>query len=76
MYPIFVMNGRPTHITVSIAISNRFTIESVEELYSGIKLACENYNIDLVGGDTTSSINGLILFYYNTRGGRQKQYNL
>ena len=58
---ICAMNGRPTHITVSIAISNRFTIESVEELYSGIKLACENYNIDLVGGDTTSSINGLAI---------------
>ena len=58
---ICAMNGRPTHITVSIAISNRFTIESVEELYSGIKLACENYNIDLVGGDTTSSISGLAI---------------
>jgi len=56
---ICAMNGRPTHITVSIAISNRFTVESVEELYSGIKLACENYNIDLVGGDTTTSISGL-----------------
>lgn len=58
---ICAMNGRPTHITVSIAISNRFTVESIEELYSGIKLACENYNIDLVGGDTTSSMSGLVI---------------
>ena len=58
------MNGRPTHITVSIAISNRFSIESVEELYSGIKLACENYNIDLVGGDTTSSNKWFNLFLF------------
>ena len=52
---ICAMNGKSTQITVSIAISNRFSVEAVEELYSGIKLACEKFNVDLVGGDTTSS---------------------
>ena len=56
------MNGIPTQITVSIAISNRFSVESVEELYSWNKTsACENYKIDLVGGDTTSSTSGLVI---------------
>ena len=55
------MNAKPTQITVSIAVSNRFTLEALEELYAGIQLACKNHNIDLVGGDTTSSTSGLTL---------------
>jgi len=58
---ICAMNGKANQITVSIAISNRFPIEAIEELYSGIHLACEKYNVDLVGGDTTSSTSGLII---------------
>lgn len=58
---ICAMNGIATQITVSIAVSNRFSVEAIEELYSGIKLACENYKIDLVGGDTTSSTSGLVV---------------
>ncbi len=58
---ICAMNGKATQITVSIAFSNRFPIEAIEELYSGIYLACEKYNVDLVGGDTTSSTSGLII---------------
>ncbi len=58
---IYAMNSIPKQITVSIAISNRFTLEAIEELYKGINLACKNYKIDLVGGDTSSSITGLII---------------
>ena len=58
---ICAMNGICSQVTVSIAISNRFKIESLKDLYSGIKVACENYNVDLVGGDTTSSNKGLII---------------
>ncbi len=58
---VYAMNGNATQITVSLAISNRFPLEAIEELYSGIYLACKNYNIDLVGGDTTSSTKGLLL---------------
>lgn len=58
---IYAMNGTPTQITVSMAISNRFSVEALEELYEGIRLACESYEVDLVGGDTTSSNKGLIL---------------
>jgi thiamine-monophosphate kinase len=58
---IYAMNATPKQILVSIAISNRFSLEAVEELYAGMKLACENYKVDLVGGDTTSSTSGLIL---------------
>ena len=58
---IYAMNGLPKQITVSIALSNRFPLEAVEELYEGIRLACIAYNVDLVGGDTTSSISGLCL---------------
>ena len=55
------MNGHPRQITVSLAISKRFTVEHMEELYSGIRLACDIYGVDLVGGDTTSSRSGLII---------------
>jgi len=58
---IYAMNGKPTHLTVGIAISNRFPLEAIEEIYEGIKLACRIYDVDLVGGDTTSSRLGLIL---------------
>jgi thiamine-monophosphate kinase len=58
---ICAMNGIPKQITVSIAVSNRFSVEAIEELYFGIKAACEAYNIDLIGGDTTSSLSGLII---------------
>jgi thiamine-monophosphate kinase len=58
---IYAMNGIATQITFSLAFSNRFPLEAIEELYAGIYLACENYKVDLVGGDTTSSTTGLML---------------
>ncbi|MGA0430677.1 MAG: thiamine-phosphate kinase [Flavobacteriaceae bacterium] len=58
---LFAMHATPSQITVSIAVSNRFPLEALEELYQGIELACKNYNVDLVGGDTTSSTQGLII---------------
>ena len=58
---VYAMNAYPTQITVSIAVSNRFPLEALEELYSGIELACKNYKVDLIGGDTSSSITGLII---------------
>lgn len=58
---IYAMNGTPRQITVSLAISKRFTVEHIEELYAGMKLACEIYGVDLVGGDTTSSRSGLVI---------------
>lgn len=58
---IYAMNGIATQVTVSIGISSKFPLEAVEELYEGIYLACEKYNVDLVGGDTTSSRQGLVI---------------
>jgi thiamine-monophosphate kinase len=58
---IYAMNGVPSQVTVSLAISNRFSVEALEELYKGINLACDIYNVDLVGGDTTSSLKGMII---------------
>ena len=58
---ICAMNGKATQIVVGIAVSNRYSVEALEELYEGIKLACENYKLDLVGGDTTSSTSGLMI---------------
>lgn len=58
---IYAMNATPTQITVSLGISQRFTLEQVEELYSGIRLACERYGVDLVGGDTSASMTGLTI---------------
>ena len=55
------MNGLATHATVSLGIPNKYSVEHINELYSGIKMACKNYSIDLVGGDTTSSSTGLII---------------
>lgn len=58
---ICAMNGKARQITVSLAVSARFTVEHIEELYSGMKKACEIYGVDLVGGDTTSSRSGLVI---------------
>lgn len=58
---IYAMNGTPKQITVSIGVSSRFTVEHIEELYSGIRLACEIYGVDLVGGDTSASVTGLVI---------------
>lgn len=58
---IYAMNAEPRQIVVSIALSNRFSLEAIEELYAGMLLACKKYNVDLVGGDTTSSLSGLVI---------------
>lgn len=58
---IYAMNGTASQITVSLGLSSKFPIEAVEELYSGVLLACEKYKIDLVGGDTSSSKQGLVI---------------
>ncbi|MFM2191270.1 MAG: hypothetical protein RLZZ118_227 [Bacteroidota bacterium] len=58
---IYAMMATPTQITVSIAISNRFSVEALEDLYAGIQQACDEYHVDLIGGDTTSSPKGLII---------------
>ncbi len=58
---IYAMNATPTHITLSIAFSNRFSLEALDEFYEGVYAACEKYGIDLVGGDTTSSQKGFII---------------
>lgn len=56
---IYAMNGFPRQITVSIGLSKRFSVEDMEELYSGIRLACDVYGVDMVGGDTSASLTGL-----------------
>jgi len=58
---IYAMNATPTQLVISLGLSNRFSVESVDELYEGIYAACEKYGVDLVGGDTTSSQKGLII---------------
>lgn len=58
---IYAMNGRPKQILVSLAISNRFGVEFIDEIYEGIRTACDVYDVDLVGGDTTSSYSGLMI---------------
>ena len=58
---IFAMNGTPRQITVSLALSKRFTVEDMEEFYAGLRLACEKWGVDIVGGDTTSSYTGLAI---------------
>jgi thiamine-monophosphate kinase len=58
---VYAMNGTPKQITVSIAVSSRFPVEALEELYKGIQKACDFYKIDLIGGDTTSSLSGLMI---------------
>ncbi len=58
---VYAMNGTPRQITVSLGVSSRFTVEHLEALYSGIRLACESYGVDLVGGDTSASVTGLVI---------------
>lgn len=58
---VYSMNATPKQITVSMALSGKFSLEAVDQLYEGIKLACDFYNVDLIGGDTTSSVTGLML---------------
>lgn len=58
---VYAMNAIPRQVTVSLAISSKYTLDAIEELYSGIRLACELYGVDIVGGDTTSSLSGLVI---------------
>lgn len=58
---IYAMNGKPQQITVSLGISARFSVEDIEEFYSGLRLACEIYGVDIVGGDTSSSLTGFAI---------------
>ncbi|MFI5135144.1 MAG: thiamine-phosphate kinase, partial [Chitinophagales bacterium] len=58
---VYAMNGTPKQILISIAISNRFSVEALDELYEGISFACKKYGVDLVGGDTSTSMKGLII---------------
>ncbi|HBZ34345.1 MAG TPA: thiamine-phosphate kinase, partial [Bacteroidales bacterium] len=58
---IYAMNGKPEQIVVSLGVSARFSVEMLEELYDGIRLACQTYGVDLVGGDTSSSLTGLTI---------------
>ena len=58
---VYAMNATPTHITMSIGISNRFSVESLDEFYEGVYAACEEYGVDLIGGDTASSKKGFII---------------
>lgn len=58
---IYAMNGQPKQITVSLGVSKRFTVEHIQQLYEGIKLACSVYGVDIIGGDTSASVTGLII---------------
>ncbi|MDE6806306.1 MAG: thiamine-phosphate kinase, partial [Muribaculaceae bacterium] len=58
---VYAMNGTPKQITVSIGVSSRFTVEHIDAIYAGIRIACENYGVDLVGGDTSASVTGLVI---------------
>ena len=58
---IFAMNAQPHQVTVSLAISSKFCVEDIEELYAGMQMACEKWNVDIIGGDTTSSLTGLAI---------------
>ena len=58
---VYAMNGTPRQITVSLALSKRFTVEDIEQIYAGMLLACQQHHVDLVGGDTTSSLTGLAI---------------
>lgn len=58
---IAAMNGKATQLLVGISVSNRYSVEALDELYTGIRLACKKYNVDLVGGDTTASVSGLFI---------------
>ena len=58
---VYAMNATPTHLTLNVAFSNRFSLEALDEFYEGVYAACERYNVDLVGGDTTSSQKGFVI---------------
>lgn len=58
---IYAMNAKPQQITLSLGLSNKYSVEALEDLYEGVALACELYNVDLIGGDTTSSLSGLVV---------------
>lgn len=58
---IYAMNGKPKYITVSLALSRKFSVAAMEQLYEGIKLACDRFDVELIGGDTTSSLSGLFI---------------
>lgn len=58
---IYAMNGKPEQMTLSVALSKRFSVEDMQEFYQGVKLACQRHGVDLVGGDTTSSLTGLAI---------------
>ena len=58
---IFAMNGTPRQMTVSLALSKRFTVEDMEQFYEGLRMACDKWGVDIVGGDTTSSYTGLAI---------------
>lgn len=58
---IYAMGGAPQQILINVGLSSRFTVEHIEDLYEGLRLACENYNVDLVGGDTSASVTGLVI---------------
>ncbi len=58
---VYAMNATPTHITMSIGVSNRFSVEALDEFYEGVYAACEKYNVDLIGGDTSASNKGFII---------------
>ena len=73
---IYAMNAMASQITVSIAVSNRFTLEAIEELYAGIHLACKTYGVDLVGGDTTSSTKGLLISITAIGEAKKRRYRL
>ena len=62
---IYAMNATPTQIILNIAISNRFSIEALDEFYNGVYTACEKYGVDLIGGDTSSSQQGIYYFCYS-----------
>jgi thiamine-monophosphate kinase len=58
---VYAMNAHPKQILVSVAVSNRFSVEAMDELYAGVQLACEHYGVDLIGGDTTASPKGMVI---------------
>lgn len=73
---IYAMNGEPEQVTVSIALSNRFSVEAIEEIYSGIYMACDRYKVDLVGGDTSSSTSGLMISVTAIGKGQQEKLTM
>lgn len=70
---VCAMNARPTQILIGIAVSSRFSLEALQEFYSGVKLACDDYGVDLVGGDTTSSSKGMLISITAIGRGREQE---